>query len=199
MSAPDIHDFDKYVNADDGAGRAAREEILRGAISAVSSGASGVHIGPPETVVRVLDGGAGGHGRRVLYLPDPPAPATPGGSPITSVEELNAEGGDDWVALVPADYRLEGGRALWRARLDRWPGWAGSVRVSYRAGYEAANPMPGVVRMGILDVAASQWRNRVTAQPGNLDNFEQQGTGGSRLPKTYWAAVDHLRPPPGGF
>lgn len=181
--------------------------ILAGVLDMLSQQARGVWLGAAKSVTVILAGGSGQpprrdlsppsypRGRLVLYLPHPPAPATEGANPVTLVEVRGSIGGD-WTALTSEDWLLEG-RLLRRAGGAAWPPFPVAVRVTYRAGYDVVSPMPAGVRLGVLDAAAGEWRQRTRAQPGAVELLEPGST--PSLPKTFWKAVDAVRPPVEAF
>lgn len=203
---PTLADLQAHLGATGGGDTGQLGAILAGVLDLVSQQARGVYLGPAKSQTAILDGGSGRahrlaegpasypRGKLALYLPHPPAPVTVGGNPVTLVEIRQAPGGT-WSALTAADWLLEG-RLLRRVGGVEWPPFAAAIRVTYRAGYDEVSPMPASVKLGVLDAAAAEWRQRTKAQPG-LEILEPGST--PSLPKTFWKAVDAVRPPPESF
>jgi hypothetical protein len=203
---PEVRDLQAHLGEPGSGHDAALKLILSGVLDLVSREARGAYLGAAAEKTVIFSGGEGRahrladspasfpRGRLLLYLPHQPAPEAAGGNPVTLVEVRDSTGGE-WRALAATDWTLEG-RLLRRADGSEWPPFQGSVRVIYRAGYDAVSPMPGAVALGVLDGAAAEWRQRVRANPG-LEILEP-GSSPS-MPKTFWKAVDAVRPPPEGF
>jgi len=201
---PTVGELEAHIGEPGGGHAAALGPILAGVLDMISQRARGAYIGPARSTVAILSGGRGRaprlpdspgsypRGRLSLYLPHPPAPDEDGAA-VTLVEVRDTPNGD-WRALDATDWELEG--RLLRRRGVEWPPFASSVRVTYLAGYDAASPMPAAVRLGALDGAAAEWRQRVRANPG-LEVLEPGSA--PRMPKTFWLAVDAVTPPPEAF
>lgn len=204
---PTAADLEAHLGEPGGNHRPALTAILEGILDMISGRAREVWIGPAKGITVILSGGEGREprrvdsppnlaaGKRAIYLPSSPAPVDGVGDAVTAVAVRDVPGGD-WRTLDASEW-LQEGRHVRRTGGIEWPGFSASVRVTYRAGYDEDSPMPARVRLGALDGAAAEWKQRTRAQPG-IEGIPELGST-PRMPKTFWMAVDAVMPPPGGF
>ena len=109
---------------------------------------------------------------------------------ITSVKERDSVQGT-YTTVDAADYE-QVGTNLTRTN-GYWARGKRSVEVVYVAGYADESELPADIKLALLEIVGTIYRNRVTARPPVQFEGDSLVTTTNRFPSTVWAAVHNHR------